>query len=82
MDMVKKRHPVTASAFKAHCGKFIDEVSKGKGPVVITKRGKPVAKLVAVETPARQSLFGFAKGYIKIHGDIIEPIDVEWEAAR
>lgn len=79
--MAKRPNHVTASDFKARCGQIIEEVSKGKGPVVITKRGKPVAKLVTVEAPERQSLFGFAKGSVKIHGDIIEPIDVEWEAA-
>ncbi len=79
--MAKPRNQITASDFKSRCGRIIEEVSQGKGPFVITKRGKPVAKLVGVEVPARESLFGFAKGYIKIHGDIIEPIDVEWEAA-
>ncbi len=81
MNMAKSRKHVTASDFKAHCGQLIDEVSKGKGPVVITKRGKPVAKLSAIDAPARHSLFGFAKGFVKIHGDIIAPIDVEWESA-
>ncbi len=76
-----KPHQITASDFKARCGRIIEEVSRGKGPFVITRRGKPVAKLVAVEVPVPESLFGFARGYIKIHGDIIEPVDVEWEAA-
>jgi antitoxin (DNA-binding transcriptional repressor) of toxin-antitoxin stability system len=82
MNMAKPRKQVTASDFKARCGQLIEEVSKGKGPVVITRRGKPVAKLEAFEAPARQSLFGFAKGSITIHGDILSPIDVEWEAAK
>lgn len=59
---------------------MIDRVSKGRGPVVITKRGKPVVMLVAAEDKQRGSLFGFAKGYMKVHGDIMAPIEVEWEA--
>ncbi len=79
--MAKRLNHVTASDFKARCSQIIEEVSKGRGPVVITKRGKPIAQLVTVKATKRQSLFGFAKGCVKIHGDIIEPIDVEWEAA-
>ena len=47
--------------------------------IVITKRGKPVAKLVPmVDTPA--SFIGSMKGTMEIIGDIVSPIDVEWEA--
>ena len=47
--------------------------------IVITKNGRPVSRL----TPYREkptSLFGIDRGRIEILGDIIEPIDVEWEA--
>jgi prevent-host-death family protein len=80
--MAKKPKTITASDFKARCGQVIEEVSAGKGPVVITKRGKPVARLVSVEEADPGTILGFAKGFIKIHGDIVSPIDVEWEAAR
>lgn len=72
---------VKASEFKAKCLKLMDEVAETGETIVITKRGKPVAELV----PAKQrpkSLIGLHKGQIKILGDIIEPIDVEWEAER
>jgi antitoxin (DNA-binding transcriptional repressor) of toxin-antitoxin stability system len=44
-------------------------------PVIITKRGKPVAKLVPVETE-KDDIFGFmeGKGKIEIKGDIVSPI--------
>ena len=48
---------------------------------MITKRGRPIAKLVPADGE-RKSLFGFARGCITIRGDIVEPIDVEWDAAR
>ena len=44
--------------------------------VVITKNGKPVARLV----PYRKRPKTFFRGKLKILGDIISPIDVEWEA--
>ena len=59
----------------------MDQVAATGNPVTITKRGKPVAQLVpAVKRP--KSLFGALKGHIKITGDIMSPVDVEWEANR
>jgi antitoxin (DNA-binding transcriptional repressor) of toxin-antitoxin stability system len=45
----------------------------------ITKKGKPVAKVVLHKPAKRPDLFGLCKGRLKIIGDIISPIDVEWE---
>jgi prevent-host-death family protein len=69
---------IPAAAFKANCLRLMDEVAKRRVPIVITKRGKPVAKLVPVdEEPI--DLFGYMAGTIKICGDIVSPIDdVEW----
>jgi prevent-host-death family protein len=76
------KNTISASDFKAHCSEVIDRVSNGHGSIVITKRGKPVAKLVGVDDNEQKSLFGFAAGHVKVHGDIMAPIDVEWEAAK
>ncbi|MCY4418037.1 MAG: type II toxin-antitoxin system prevent-host-death family antitoxin [Chloroflexi bacterium] len=68
-----------ASEFKAKCLGLMDEVAEHGGEIVITKNGKPVARLTAYhERP--KTLFGIDKGRLKITGDIISPIDVEWEA--
>ena len=70
---------IKASEFKARCLQLMDEVADSGGEIIITKRGAPVAKLV----PHRErpkSLFGADRGRMKIVGDIISPIDVEWEA--
>lgn len=68
-----------AGKFKAQCLALMDEVSKGKGEIVITKRGKPVAKLVPYEA-THKDIFGYAKGTVTIHGDIVGPIGEIWEA--
>lgn len=51
---------------------------KKRAPIIITKRGKPVAKLVPVgDSPIDP--FGCMAGTAKICGDIISPVeDVEW----
>ena len=70
---------IKASEFKAKCLRIMDEVAATGEPVIITKNGVPVAQLV----PARlkpKSVFGSMKGSVTYIGDIISPIDVEWEA--
>lgn len=69
---------VKASEFKARCLQFMDEVAETREPVVITKHGKPVCQLVPYK-PKPKTLFGVSKDTIMIKGDIISPIDVEWE---
>ncbi len=68
-----------ASEFKAKCLALMDEVAESGEEIVITKRGKPVAKLTPCEPP-QGSWFGRDRDIIQIHGDISSPIDVEWEA--
>jgi prevent-host-death family protein len=59
---------MSATQFKAQCLGILDEVGSGM-EVVITKRGKPVAKLVAVNP--KRSMGGIWKGRVKIIGDIV-----------
>ena len=71
------RH-VAATEFKANCLLLIDEVAQQRRPIIITKRGEPVAKLVPVETEAID-LFGRMARRVKICSDIISPIeDAAW----
>ena len=70
---------IKASEFKAKCLKLMDEVAETGEDIIITKNGKAVAKLSAHREKPK-TLFGMDKGRIKIIGDIISPIDVEWEA--
>ena len=70
---------IAAGEFKAKCLKILDEVQQKRKHVVITKRGKPVAKLVPVDE-STESFIGSMKGTMEILGDIVAPIDVEWEA--
>jgi prevent-host-death family protein len=73
---------VKASEFKAKCLALMDEVARTGQSVVITKRGEPVAELVPCQATQRPELFGIWKGKVEILGDIISPIDVEWEALK
>ena len=71
----------TASEFKAKCLKIMDEVAETGERVVITKRGKPVAELTQARE-RRTSKYGALRGMITYKGDIISPVDVEWDAMK
>jgi prevent-host-death family protein len=70
---------VNATEFKAKCLALLDEVQSTGEPLQITKRGKPVAQVVPFRQ-RRKSIYGFMKGQIKIHGDIISPLNEPWDA--
>ena len=59
--------------FKSSFSKIIDEIQRTGEPVVITKRGVPVAKVTAMDSNP-PNLFGFMIGEFRIIGDIESPI--------
>ncbi|MDO8751683.1 MAG: type II toxin-antitoxin system Phd/YefM family antitoxin [Dehalococcoidia bacterium] len=70
---------IKASEFKAKCLQIMDEVAETGEPVVITKNGVPVTELI----PAKRKpdkVFGAMNGSVTFMGDIISPVDEEWEA--
>ena len=76
---------IKASEFKAKCLKLMDEVAENGEEIVITKNGKPVAKLTALrERPT--SFFGADEERYPFLKDVIDALDrgegadVVWEA--
>ena len=67
---------INASEFKAQCLRVLDDVQATRIEVVITKRGKPVARLGPIGS-ARGSLRGAWKGMVRIRGDIVR---VDWSS--
>ena len=74
---------IPAGAFKTNCLRLMDEVQSKRESLVITKHGKPVAKLVPVDSDA-DDIFGFYAGKIRITGDIIETAVTleEWDSLK
>lgn len=66
-----------AGKFKATCLALMDEVAATGREVVITKRGKPVAKLVPYRAK-RKSSAGALSGSCEILGDIVSPTPEYW----
>ena len=73
---------IAAGKFKSVCLKLLDDVNITRKEIVITKRGKPVAKLVPADKKSPRPLFGYMKGTVEILGDIVSPTGEKWEAEK
>lgn len=69
---------VPASTFKAKCLALLDRVAETGEPLVITKRGRPVARVV----PMPSSRSGSLRGSVSVRGDIVGPILDSWDLDR
>jgi len=76
--VIVMKQKIAAGVFKAQCLALLDEVQQQRKEIVITKRGKPVARLVPVDDKP-PVFFGRMKGTGEILGDIFST-GVEWEA--
>lgn len=64
---------IPGTEFKARCLELMDRVAERHETFVITKRGKPVAKLVPLERKPEVSIFGWLRAKGSITGDILSP---------
>lgn len=76
MNMTSK--VMAAGKFKAQCLEVLDRVARTGEPVVVTKRGRPVARVVPVPPAGAASL----RGSIIYHGDVVGPVDDRWETEQ
>lgn len=75
-----KVHQIPAGEFKARCLALLSAVSETGEILEITKRGKPVARVVPIEpAPKRRPPL---PGSILWQGDIVSPLGEVWEADR
>ena len=74
---------MAAGSFKIHCLAVMDEVQAKRESVVITKRGKPVAKLIPADNDA-DDIYNFLAGKGAITGDVVSPAisQEEWGELR
>jgi len=66
---------IPAGQFKARCLAILDDVQRQRRAIVVTKRGKPVARVVPVEdADAGNSL----RGSVLYEGDLVSPLSETW----
>lgn len=71
---------ISAGEFKSKCLKIMDDVNSYHEEVIITKHGKPVAKLIPYSKKPSKSLFGYMKDTVITNADITKPVDETWTA--
>lgn len=72
---------IAAGLFKARCLELMDEVARTREEIVVTKYGRPVAKLVPVDGPPPRPLFGRARHtVVHVADDAFEPTPDVWSA--
>lgn len=75
------RADVPASEMKNAWHAWLDRVEQGREEVVVTRYGRPVAKLVPYQEEGEApSIFGFLDGTVTVHGDLVAPVDERWDA--
>ncbi len=82
--MSKNYHEVASSEIKNAWHEYLDRVSRGREVVVVTRYGRPVAKLVTIEAEeeAPPTVVGRLRGWATTVGDIVSPIGEPWDADR
>ena len=73
---------VAISEFKATCLKLLEQVKRTGHPVLVTRRGEPIA--MVVPPPPQPSWLGMGAGSARITGDLVSPVvaEGEWEAVQ
>jgi len=83
---MKEMPEIAISEFKARCLSLLQQVSKTKQPIRVTRFGEPVADVVPPTNARvdRQAWIGSGKGTASILGDIVSPADEpdDWEALQ
>ena len=70
------------SQFKAQCIAVLKEAQRTREPVLVTRRGHPLARIEPVQDDPPPRRFGALKGKMRIKGDIVQAdFDSEWETA-
>jgi prevent-host-death family protein len=73
---------IKAAEFRINCFKILDRVRDTQQEIIITKRGKPIAKVVHIDQPGKEDLLlGALLGSGRTVGDLTEPVSDwhDWE---
>lgn len=68
---------ISATSFKARCLSLLDEVAESGAELIVTKRGRPVARVIAVDSDA--SMLGTVTTLVE-EEELIQPIGDGWDA--
>jgi antitoxin (DNA-binding transcriptional repressor) of toxin-antitoxin stability system len=72
------QHIMAVGKFKAECLREIENIQQTGEPLIVTKRGKPIVKIIPIFEEEQGSFFGCMKNTFSIEGDIMAPIEDHW----
>ena len=76
--MATKPVTIPAGRFKAQCLALLDRVARTHEELIVTKHGRPVARLVALASRPARNL----RGSIRSDEDLLNPLAMQWDALR
>jgi prevent-host-death family protein len=72
---------IMLSEFKANCIAILREAQRTAEPLIVTRRGRPLARIEPVQEPTPKRLFGAQRGRLRIKGDIVHAdFSADWVA--
>ena len=72
---------VILSTFKAQCIALLREAQRTAEPIIVTRRGRPLARIEPVREPVPRRRLGKLRGRMRIKGDIVHAdFSADWEA--
>jgi prevent-host-death family protein len=78
MAMERITREISATELKARCLALLDEVAASSVTLIVTKRGRPFAKLVPLSESPRPSLLGSVS--YEAEGDLLGAVGDAWDA--
>lgn len=70
---------IGATEFKAHCLALLERVARERTEIVVTKHGRPVARLVPYDGEPRERAFGILAGTVVSTDDLVAPTGAAWD---
>jgi prevent-host-death family protein len=76
-------HSIAISELKTHCLRVVEKVARERRGLIVTKRGKPIARLVPIEDLSHDDALDHLRGTL-IGGESVEDFDTDpiWEAEQ
>ncbi len=74
---------ISVSKFKATCLGLLERIHRTREPVLVTKKGKPIALVTPAPEAQTEDVYGCMRDVTAIRGDIISPLpEKAWEVLR
>lgn len=78
----KKTAAIGSAEFKSRCLELVDRVKEARAEYIVTRHGRPVAKLVPIDADEPSSPFGSMAGTVLAYDGPFDPVPGAWALAQ